>query len=237
MKKRQANPRGKYRKPVLYLDDIEELVEIVGAVSEGVEFLHEECEYESLDELVAGDIPRCINTLKIYGLPRYSAPMIEFDDGLFSGTTVSAPSNKDSSVAAFHRIDTVLKRCERVCFIDRSIRWWWYSNTFVIGLLVALGGLSHESLRLLVPVLSIYLIWTVLVMWRFSQKTKVFLCKKSEKTSFLQRKKDELILIVISVALTVMATVPLTLYIQSLTGPSVGSVGKMADSNSTSPGP
>ena len=236
MKKKQKTPSGDYRKPVLYLDDLEEIIEIFSSISDVVVIEHDDCEYDSLKELLEDNPQACLNSLLIKG-PSFGGARIDLKDSRVLDSSVSIYSNEDSVVAAFYKIDTILRRAERVSFLDK-LYWWWIVATMALWALPPLMGSSPSPYHYIAIIYCLlYVVWSASMGWRFLQKTQIHLQRKRDKTSFFKRKKDDLILVLITAFVTACLTVLVTVYVEPMFSSSHNEAAVQATSNATSPTP
>ena len=207
MKKKETKPERTYKKPRLYLDDLEEIVAILESACDKITIEDKDNVYDGLDDLIQHN-KGVLNRLEI----TCEAPDIrlKLSEGLLSDCSLILDSSEED-IATFYKVDTILRKTERKSILDGLKRAWLWVFFGLVGLFMGSGG----SLIMKYPIPGrtvqfMFAIWSLLMLWRLSQPLQIILKRKNETESFLHRNKDALIrgliLVIISAGLSIGGT-------------------------------
>lgn len=208
MKKIRASYSEKLPSARLYLDDIEAIFEIISTTSEETRILTEWYELDEVDELRELEMD-VIHTLSFGGQrPRITLELIPDKIVLYI-----ADKSDTVSLGIFEKIKAIIKNRKR------RFRWLW--SGAVLGVLMTLivfslagtlyslavlnsrsgsSNLLTDQLALYLPLILVSSIILFIIGLRNSLKTFtiIHLTYKKDNPSFFKRKKDDIILAVIS---------------------------------------
>lgn len=195
MKKLPRSYSEDFNQSIFYLDDIENIVEIFREVSNDVNIETEGYSFDTVQDLakLGSDT---INKLEI----KTSQPYIKLE---FDNFRISLYIEDDSPLlrGVFEKIKVIVNRRNKS--FNRTFR----SSTFgstISNLFLFLGVVAAliQSWSLVVLALITATVFAFLSRWawneRFERYSIIVLKKRAENKSFLERNKDQIILIIIS---------------------------------------
>ena len=202
--KKVTQSHGENTKPVkLYLDDLEEIIEILKGACDEIEIQCGDMMLDSLDELLILK-KEVLHDLKICGRKPYiSADMSPRGIWLFISEDTA------ESRGLFEKVKTILLRCRRPFT-------WFLHNSFLTGiawpltLLGAVYGFKVQSKFMIALfgilfVLSIF--WAIYGFQDWSRRYTVVIPKhRIESPGFAKRNRDKILLAVISALIGAMVT-------------------------------
>jgi hypothetical protein len=173
----------------LNLDDVQAIETVLRESAKSISFEAEGFEFDSLDELTAKFRSRTLRNLKISS----SSPHTQIDLSSHWGR-LYVGSSEITSIGVFHKLDEVLKHAgiRMQLLYNYNITW-----VFIV-MYPLLGALTHEP----IVTISAYLLGLAWILWigyvRVSRHSMVSMISKSQSGTFFSRKKDDLILALIS---------------------------------------
>lgn len=200
MKKIDKSLSKDYLPVKLYLDDLEQIDEIMKEASTSLSFETEDFKFDSIEELKNNLKKAQINELHV----KSSSPYITIDfTRMWARVYVS--SSETSSAGIFFRLDQIISNRTRILKWLYSFYFIWVTNISV-WLISGTFGLTFISSRMnpytsitLTALSSMWLFWVLFI--RLRSHSIIFLTHRGSEKPFLQRNKDNLILAIISAIL------------------------------------
>jgi len=235
MKKVRELPRGDYRKPKLYVDDLEDIINIFERTCNDIEISCGDYKYDSLDELLEHR-DGSIDSLTIYGQRPYLYLSISK-----TYNNLSANREYPEATTAFYEIDAIMRACERPKnFLDKISWVFWILAIPMLWIMYrpVLEGTPRQWW--LYYVLPVFFVWSLYVAWERSYvNTIILLNRKDEVKSFFQRNKDSLMGNLIVGVVVAVLSIGGTLFVQKVSeqpkDTSEAITAPTATSNATSP--
>jgi hypothetical protein len=192
----------------LFLDDLQEIENILKGPAQSVSIKVRGFEFDSIDEFSKNSGHRKITDLQITcSTPYVSLEFTRFSARLYVG------SSDDTAAGLFHKLDQLLTQ-SRIPF------WFLHSYYFVwvLNILLPLNTavVSNEPTSTSVSLVAGAWIFRVLYV-RLRRHSTVILSNRNERSTFLSRKKDDLILALISGIIGALLGIAGTLIVNQLT--------------------
>lgn len=206
MKQISKSIRKDFKMPLIYLDDLEAIEEVLkGNSVRDFKIKTSDFEYDSVSEINSNQ--KHTNELSISARD----PYISVDFNKYS-TYLYASESETKTVGIVTKIAEIIKKRERkLRWFSAKISVWLAGPLFVIafGILVKVREKGVEEVRWIGPViLALIIIWWALD-YRHSLHlfSDIAFIRRDEQKSFFVRKKDEIILVIITVILTSVLTI------------------------------
>jgi len=206
MKRLQKSIRKEYKMPHLFLEDIEQIESVVKEAKPreyAIEFGG--YEYAGIDE-----VPKNVESTTEFHI-RTRDPYLSLDLSKY-GATLYISSDDLGSTGLFAKVNETIKKRER--------KFAWFSSQVAIWLAPALffssipplekilkEGASARSLVLASFVVALALWWYISYALGLKSFSKVEFTKKKDRIGFVRRKKDQILLSVISAVVGSVLTV------------------------------
>jgi len=201
MKKIKRGYIEDFKPVILYLDDLEEIVEILKELPNKVRILADDYELDSLDELQKINRDRLdMLIIKVVG-PEASSPYISLN---FLPNDILFEVDEDTAAkrGIVEKIKEFLKGRRRKLF-------WLTGNHLLAGATTGMSIWFFMPGKILLgcAVLSLGLIWS---WWSFKLRDKkwsvIHLKRRSDSPSFWKRNKDEIAIVVITAIISIVFT-------------------------------
>jgi len=194
----------------VYCDDLESIEAILKSEAENLKVEAEGYQFDSVAEASEYLRDRVIRKLELKAYtPHVSVELDSVQARLYVGASTNA------GAGLFHRIDQILRRARRRC-------WPLYTFPFVWGLIVASNALVAAVLLLaagvVIPVIALGVAWTVWVGYIRLKRHSTILPGHRGAPGFWTRKKDDVLLAVVSAVVGAILAIGGTLLVQHLVG-------------------
>ena len=187
--KKQKSFTRSYRPVVIWLEDLAEIVSTLKQIAEDVQTSTEDYHFTTVEEVKEHFGSQTQFEMEITS----SRPYVRLE--LARLRVELHVSTGPKSAQLFHDIDVVLARRQRSIVYS----WWW-----LVAILVA-GAAAHffpEQAGPITAVQAVFLVWYLWVMFITLRRTAVInLQRRSEARPFLERNKDQLILLLVGAVL------------------------------------
>jgi hypothetical protein len=191
--KKQKSFGRSYRPVVIWLEELSEIVSILKEAAKDVQISTEDYRFATVDELKEHYNSQAQFAMEITSLSPYVH--IEFTRLWVKAHVASGPQ----SAKLFHEIDDILVQRQRGIFYS----WWWIVLFFVAG--AAAHFIPEQSAITAVQlVLAVWFLWVMFVSLR--RTAVINLQRRSEARPFLERNKDQLILLLVGALLGGLVT-------------------------------
>jgi hypothetical protein len=208
MKKKTSCLTKRFSASILYLDDLEEIVSILRKSTEEITIICGEYEYESLDELV-----KHLNADKCQGLEiSTKSPYVHIEinrQAIDKNVLYVGSDNREGKIIYYEICEVLLKKIRLLSHVFNKYFLWFVFTTLCI--LAPLAGLikkhpvfSQAGLAIPITLLMLILVSFYFV---FGPATKIYLKRRSERSNFFVRKKDDLLLLVVGATIGAVITV------------------------------
>lgn len=208
MKKKTSCLTKRFSASILYLDDLEEIVSILRKSTEEITIICGEYEYESLDELV-----KHLNADKCQGLEiSTNSPYVHIEinrQAIDKNVLYVGSDNREGKIIYYEICEVLLKKIRLLSHVFNKYFLWFVFTTLCI--LAPLAGLikkhpvfSQAGLAIPITLLMLILVSFYFV---FGPATKIYLKRRSERSNFFVRKKDDLLLLVVGATIGAVITV------------------------------
>jgi hypothetical protein len=213
MKKVNKSISKEYLPIKIYIDDIEQIVAIFDENKLKYTIETEQYKYDSLSELIDSAQEKKIKSLEIKTYQPYIT--VEFQK-MWAKLYVS--SDETFTTGIFHKIDTIINKSKRLMPFIYS-----YYFVWIMNIVIAIEGILNKSGKLFpeyidTTISTVWLFWLARILYiRMVTHSSIQLIKKEHVTNFFQRKRDDLILSLLSAIvgaiLGVAATILTTKYL------------------------
>ncbi|MFY7735078.1 MAG: hypothetical protein ACOVSR_16495 [Bacteroidia bacterium] len=214
MKKINQSISRKYLPVKIYLDDLDQIVTLFNENNIKYSLETDNYKYESLEELIISNKEKEIKSLKIKTDEPYIT--IEFTK---LWTQIYFSSDEPFVTGLFHKINSIINNTKRLFPFFYSYYFVWTMNIFLllINIINKDGRLFPEYID--TSIFILYFLWLPRVLYiRLVKHSSIQLLKKEHVSNFFHRKRDDLILALVSglfgAILGVLATILTTKFLK-----------------------
>lgn len=190
--------------PLIYLDDLKAIEEVLNAVRD-FKIKTSDFEYDSVSEI--NNNQNHTNELSISACDPYIS--VEFNK--HSAYLYASDSETRTVGIVTKLVEIIKKRKRRLRWLSTKISVWFAGPLFVIafGILVKFREQGVEEVIWIGPIILVLIIiwWTLDYRHGLHSFSEIVFTKRDEQKSFLVRRKDEIILVVITSVLTFILTI------------------------------
>lgn len=207
MKKQKVELKKDYDYLIIFLDDLKEIEKLFKKYSSGDIYITTNgYEYESIEELTTHLSQQKIKNIKLSA----HAPLVYLDIDRLSSRLYSS-ANCDNSIAVFHNINDILSKCQPKMS-------WLYNYKSLIFISIFGGLLNSFVAKIPENYSSIFSAWILLYCYYifrviFFRPSKILLINRHTQKNFFQRNKDQLLLTLITIILTILGTLLVQKYL------------------------
>ena len=174
----------------LYRNDLENMERIFGDSSQELEITAEGFQFESIDELATHFTQGRISNLTLEGKASHiTIELTAQSSSLYVGSSTNA------TVGLFYHLDEILKGARRTCWPLYSLRFVWVLNILNLAAILLLYKISNAAANIIFASSLAWVVWAAYINLR--RHSTIWLCRRG-MVSFWVRKKDDLILAIVS---------------------------------------
>jgi hypothetical protein len=178
----------------IYIDDIEKIISLFDENKIKYTLQTDQYKYESLSELLDSKKEKSIGSLKIQTFEPYIS--IEFEK---KWAIIYVSSDETFITGLFHKIDRIINQSKRIISFSYSYYFVWVLNFLLLTIaLINRGGkLYPQYIGISFSIISLFWISRIFYI-RYVRYSSIQLIRKEHVSNFFQRKRDDLILSLLS---------------------------------------